>query len=582
MKRTYLLLFLFVFIVESSLFAQSEYETTITKTFAIKDAYIVQKPGQVIEVGTVIIENGLIKSVGKDVSIPSNARVLEADSMYVYAGFIDGLSNVGIPKPENTNNQRGQGQRGGQRQVNSANPTYKEAGIQPHHSVRDDLKGSDRAIADMRKLGFTASHTIPRGRMLPGNGALILLNGKSGSEMILKDNVSMYAQLSGTRGVYPSTIIAVMSKWRELYKRAEQAMAHEAAYAKNPVGMVRPGNDEVLQAFYPAIEKEQSVVFSASGVKTMHRIYTLQQELGFPLVLGNVNQGWHLADKIKSANTPVSLSLDIPNEKAEKEEGKGRRGGKGGKGGGEKKPEKKADKKPKKEKSPEMIAFEKKRKEEMTNRIKQAATFQEKGIDFSFSTMTTKSKDIRGNLRKMIENGLKEETALAALTTVPAAQLGVSQMLGTVETGKIANLVVSNKPYFEEESQIRYVLIDGEVFDYEIKKKKKGDPNAAVDLNGTWSYTVDVPDMEVNGILKLKNEEGEITGTISNSESPGEEEIEAASIDGNEFTFSAAFDDDGQRISLRFTLVIEGDTLEGSVTVSEFGTFDVEGEKKPE
>ena len=91
------------------------------------------------------------------------------------------------------------------------------------------------------------------------------------------------------------------------------------------------------------------------------------------------------------------------------------------------------------------------------------------------STMKSplKSKDFKKNLGGVIKHGLTEDQAIAALTTTPAQILGVSSMMGTVERGKMANLVITDKPYFDEKSNVRFVIVDGDLTEYEAKKEKK-------------------------------------------------------------------------------------------------------------
>ena len=573
MKKHYLLTLFFLLVMCIRPFAQ-EALSPITKTIAIKDVHIVQKPGQIIELGTLIINNGLIQAVGKGTPIPANAKILEADSMYVYAGFIDGISHAGISqaekKEENTR---------GRREKDAANPSYEKAGIQPQLQVRDLLNPKDKSIVDMRKLGYTAAHVVPRGKMLPGGGSLLLLNGTTPDDFIYSDNTAMYAQLQGAGNVYPATLIAVMSKFRELYAQAAQAKTNEKNYRLNPVGKSRPSQDRVLQAFYPVIDKSQSVFFKAPGVKDIHRVFTLQKELGFPLVLVDVKQGWHLADKIKNTRTPVLLSLDLPKDPSKK--------GKSKKGKEEKSDEEKEENTAKKEKSTAkkkekvLTPFQKKQQAALKQYNAQAAFFQDKNIPFGFTSINTKTANIRPNLRKMITNGLTQETALAALTTIPAKQLGVSKMMGTLEKGKLANLVISDKPYFEEKSNVRFVIIEGKVFEYEVKKKKKSDSSEPANVVGTWNYEISIPGTPSSGVLILKNKDGNITGSITNDMAEGAEDIQDAELDGNELTFLVPIDDSGAA-KASLTLTIDKDSIEGSVTIPEMGSFDVEGERVPE
>src|SRR5712664_3964296 len=89
------------------LFAQDEKPVApVGRTYALTNATIVQAPGRKIEKGTVVMKDGLITAVGSGVAIPPEAIVIKADSMYVYAGFIDGLSHVGVTKPKEEKQDR--------------------------------------------------------------------------------------------------------------------------------------------------------------------------------------------------------------------------------------------------------------------------------------------------------------------------------------------------------------------------------------------------------------------------------------------------------------------------------------------
>lgn len=546
----------------------------VTTTYALTNVNIITKPGEKIESATVVIKDGLIHAAGKNVSIPANAKVIKADSMYVYAGFIDGLSHTGVAKPEKPKNAP--------KVKNPGDANYQQSGIQPHLKVRNAISVKEKSIADMRKLGFTAAHVVPHGRMFPGSGAVVVLDGAVADDMIVKEDVSLFAQLKGAGRYYPNTIIGVLSRWKEIYKQAEQAKAHERAYKNNPRGRTRPNKDRVLQAFYPAIDKQQPVYFKATNVKDIHRIFALQKELGFPLVLTDVKQGFAIVDKIKNNNQTVFITLDLPKSK-------------------DKKKAKKSDKKDEKEEaSKKEMTPQDKEKEALKARqeralkahLSQAALFQDKGIQFGFSMVSGKSKDFKANVRKLMEHGLKEETALAALTTVPAQHFGVSQMMGTVEQGKMANLIVTDKPYFDEKSNIHYVFVDGNIHKYEVKKKKakkKGDAKdgesggKAAAVAGVWSYTVAVPGQESTGKITFKKDGDSYTGFMVSDDDDDQEEapLENIVVDGKKLTFTATVDGGGQELALEFDLTVDGDALDGSVAVGNFGSFEVTGSKDP-
>ncbi len=572
MKKHPTLLVIFALLVFPSLgWAQTNSSDLkpVTRTYALTGATVVTQPGKVMEKTTIVIKDGLIQAIGKNVKIPFDAEIVKADSMYIYAGFIEGLSHTGIPKAEPAQGRGGGGNRQQGPQVKDpGSPPNDLAGITPERLLTTVFDAKEKSIAGMRALGFTAAHVVPEGQMLPGQAALMMLHGDNAGQMVLKDESALFAQLTGARRMYPATVIAVIAKWREMYKQAELAKAHEKTYAASSKGMTRPNYDPVLQAFYPIIDKTQSVFFKASDVKSAYRVLSLQKEFGFNLVLAELKQGWHIADELSKKNIPVLISMDLPSAK---EKGKKDKKSKG--------KEEKAEKKNDPFKA-EKAALEKRRDEELKKHLTQAATLEKAGVLFGFSTLDVKSKDVRGNLRKMIENGLSENAALAALTTIPAKMLGVSDALGSVEQGKIANLVITDKPYFEEKSNVRYVFVDGHKYEYEVKKPaKKGDPNAKAKVAGKWSYNFEAMGQTMEGVLELVDNGGDISGTITNEAMGSNSKIESADLEGNTLSFSIDIDGGGQTVTVEYSLVFDGDSLEGTVSAGQFGTFDMEGER---
>lgn len=540
--------------------AQDDLKPVTTK-YAIKNATIVQAPGKIIPNGSILIENGIIKAVGANISIPADALVVDADSMFVYAGFISGLSNIGVEKPK-------EGEQKDDRKL-TGTPTYERAGITPRNSARDMLSASDKSVSEFRKLGFTASHSVPHNGMLPGTGSIILLGGSTGESMVVKDASAMYATLAGAGGVYPNTVIGVMAKTRDLYRKASQARDYQRRYNSNPNGMERPASDATLEALFPVVSKQMPMAYKAEGVKDIMRVIALQRDLGFNLMLGEVKQGWDAIPAIKATGAPVFLSLDLPElkeeeKKEEKEEG--------------------ADEEDTKEPSEvekERMALEARQKEMIKNYYTQAGKFRSNGIRFGFATMEVKAKDFRTNLLNVIDNGLTQDQALAALTTTPASILGVSNMMGTVEAGKMANLVVSDTAYFSKDANVRYVFVDGMKYEFEAKKKKKKKSGAEpVDASGAWSYTTETPQGNGSGVITLTGTPGDYSGTISVSFNGSTNDIRDVVVDGNNVTFSFTINM-GEDITVDISMDIDGDTFEGTLSVAQFGSFPMEGSRDP-
>ncbi len=552
-------------LLSSSLYAQEEKELKpVTRTYAITNVNVIQAPGKKIDMATVLIKDGLIVSMGKSISIPADAIVIKADSMYLYAGFIDGLSRTGVARPKEDASR--------DRVKDPGNPTPERAGITPQNDVRYALNPADKSIEDLRNIGFTVAQVAPYGNLLPGQSSIVLLSGKSIDQMVLVSNASLYSELSGANNVYPNTIMAVMAKWRELYRQAVQAKSYQNLYASNRNRLERPATDRVLEAFYPVIDQKIPVVFKAEKMLETHRILNLKNDLGFALTLGEVKEGWPMINKIKASGAKVFLSLDLP-EEVKKDD---------------KKAPKKSDttktKEPAKPKSAmdlEKETLEKRKAEAIANYTSQATAFAKAGVPFGFSTLTAKPKDIPANLRRMIGAGLSEDAALAALTTTPAQLLGLSDRLGTVEPGKMANLVISDKSYFHEKAKVRYVFVDGTMYKMDVKEEKKSDPNAKVEIEGSWSTVTQTPQGNTDGKVTFKKDGSGYKGTVSGGRLPSPIDMTSVSLEGNKLSYSYALSFGGNSIKVDVDVTVDGDSFKGSASIGPRGSFSIEGTKTP-
>ena len=551
------------------IFAQDEKPLApVGRTYALTNATIFQAPGRKVEKGTVVMKDGLITAVGVGISIPSEAIVIKADSMYVYAGFIDGLSHTGVTKPKEEKQEKPK---------DPGNPPAERAGITPQTDVRNLLNPNDKSVEELRNLGFTVSQVVPYGNFLPGSGAIVLLGGKSADDMVLVNHSALYSELSGAQGMYPNTVMAVMAKWRELYKNASLNKSYASTYASNSNGIARPVSDRILEAFYPVIDQKIPVLFKSEKVMETQRIFTLKNDLGFPLVIADVKEGWPIINKIKSSNSKIFLSLDLPDE-AKKEEKKD------DKKGAKKDSVKTEAKKPevKKEKTAfdlEKEALEKRKKDAIALYTSQSSVFNKAGVEFGFSALSAKTKDIQANLRRMIAAGLSEDAALAALTVAPAKILGLSDRMGTVDNGKMANLVVSDKPYFNEKAKVRYVFVDGNLYKMEAKETKKAD--SKVLAKGNWSYTTENPQGTGTGKIVIKEENGSYSGTITSASTGKENELRNISVDGSSLSFSYDYSMGGSSIKIDVTVKIDGDSFEGTMTAGQYGSFPIKATRDP-
>ncbi len=540
----------------------------VGRTYAITHVTIVQSPGRKIEQGIVVMKDGLITAVGKGVPIPAEAIVIKADSMYVYAGFIDGLSRTGVTKPKEEKDK--------EKVKDPGNPPADRAGITPQNDVRDFLNPADKSVEDLRNLGFTTAQVVPYGNFLPGQSAIILLGGKSPDDMVLVSKAALYSELTGAQNIYPTTIMAVMAKWRELYKNASQNKSYQSLYASNRSAASRPGSDRILEAFYPVIDQKMPVLFKSERVMETQRVFTLKNELNFSLMIADVKEGWPIINKIKSSGAKIFLSLDLPDD-SKKEDKKEDKGGKKETKKDSVKVEPPKKDKPKTAFDLEKDALEKRKKETIALYTSQPSEFIKAGVPFGFSAMSAKTKDIPANLRRMIAAGLTEDAALAALTTSPAQLLGLSDRMGTIDNGKMANLVISDKPYFNEKAKVRYVFVDGNLYKMETKEANKSDGKTSA--KGTWSYTIETP-QGGSGKIVIKDDNGSFSGTISDSTGK-ENELKNISLDGSSLSFSYETNVGGNSIKVDVTVKIDGDSFEGNATAGKFGSYPIKASRDP-
>ena len=541
---TYCLSFIGVFLM-----AQNE-ARVVTNTYVIKNAIVVQKPGMELPPSHVVVRNGLIEAIGANVAIPFDAQIIDADSMYVYAGFIDAASHTGIPKVDPPKRPDG---------LVPGNPPNDLAGITPEQKAADLISSIEKSVKEMRDNGFTISHVVPSGRMLPGKGAIIVNSEGPVEEITINSNSAMFAQLRSAPRMYPATVIGVMAKWRDLYNNAKTQSSHADKYSMNPVGMNRPVMDDATAAMMEIVDGSLPVFFKADKAQDIFRIMRLKNELGFQVVFTDVEQAGPALDILKSLNTTVLITSDLPKEEKEKKDDE-------------------------KEEDPEKTALEKRKAESQAQYVGQAAMLEKEGIPFAFSFIDGKVKDFKKNVLRMIKAGLSTDAALAALTTTPAGLMGLDKIAGTVETGKMANLVITDKPYFDEKSNIRYVLVDGHLNKYEVKEKKKksgtGEEGVPVAMDGEWSYEIEIPGQVQTGKMVISKNGDDYEIKFASSDEPDDfTDANNVEVDGSTLTFDATVENGGFSMNISFDLEVEEESFEGTVTAGNFGSFPISGDK---
>jgi imidazolonepropionase-like amidohydrolase len=546
------LLFFFISLLPSLAQSDPTGERRVTQTIAIKNATVTTSPGKTLQGATVIISNGLIESIGVNIKIPANAQVITGDSLFIYPAFIDAASTAGVTKPAEPEKPAG---------FDYSKPADEIAGITPWRSVLEyhDMKKND--VAEFRKAGFALAQLVPEGGMLPGKAAIVVYGGKE-STNVLAQQTALYARFRGSRGMYPGTTLGVMAKFRDLYKNAAQSSKHDRLFASN-AGINRPEYNKTFHALYPVIDKNIPVMFEVGDELEIRRALRLQKELDFKLVLVGVTEASSLLDEIKVSNAQVILSLKLPEDKAAK--------------GKANEQNKEADARQERIKTAYMLL------------LQQASLLEKAGIPFAFTTIGLNPADAMKNMRLMIENGLSENTALAALTSQPASMLGIQKFAGSLEKGKLANIVVMTAPIFDKQSQVKMVVADGYLFTYETKQNqpaKSGEERPTeMALEGTWDYTSETPAGSSEGTLAFEKSGDSFKGVITYDDPAGSGKVSSQlnniTISGSSLSFSFEVAAGGMNLTVNVNGEINEDEFKGNMNLGQYGSYPLNATKNP-
>jgi imidazolonepropionase-like amidohydrolase len=523
---------------------------TRTDVYAITNAKIVTVSGAAIEKGTVVVRDGLIESVSADAKVPADARVLDGTGLTVYPGFFDALTNLGLSAPQPQQPQ----QRGQQTQTSQSNSNY-PTGMQPENSVFDQLKAGDAQFETNRNAGFTTALTIPRDGVFNGQSAVINLAGDSVSEIVIKSPFAEHFTFRTTQnGAYPASLLGTFSAFRQMLLDAKRLQDWQKMYAANPKGLKRPEDDKSLEALYPLINGTMPIVFNANTEREIIRALDLAKEFKLNAIIAGGQEAWKVVTRLKEQNVAVLLSLNFPKRTTAI--------------------------------SPDADPEDLETLRFRAETPKCAARLAQAGVRFAFqSGGLTNLNDFFTNAAKANENGLAADAAIRAMTLSSAQILGVDNRLGSIETGKIANLTVVKGDILGKEKTITHVFVDGRLF--EQKEKPKTPPTTTngttttpgvAQVGGNYTITIEVPGNSLPGTLALTQQGATLSGTLQTQ--LGTAPIRDGKVTSDGFSFAATVDYGGSQIEINVSGKVTGNAISGTID-SPQGAIPFSGTKNP-
>jgi hypothetical protein len=408
---------------------------------AIRNAKIVPVSGPVIGKGTIVVRNGLIEAVGENVAVPSDAMLVEGEGLTVYPGLIDALSTWGQGGAASST-AAGRGGRGATTATPvTATPVAAGPARGPEDrpqttswvKIADELSVGDRRVETARAAGFTTAVTFPTRGIFGGQGAVIdLLSAEKPGEMVVSSPVGQYISIGrggggGMGRSFPGSLMGYIAYVRQLYLDADHYKLVKETYARNPVGMARPEYDRALEGLLDS----PRILLPANRLVEIDRMLHFAAELKQPLIIYGGRETFRpeAAALLKKYNVPVLLSMRWPEASRDADP----------------------------DELESMRTLETRDKAAVAPSVLQKA-----GVKFAFYTDgLDAARDLQRAVKKALDNGLSREDALRALTLSPAEIYGVANRMGSIEKGKIANLVVTRGEIFDDRTKVEMTLVDG-------------------------------------------------------------------------------------------------------------------------
>jgi imidazolonepropionase-like amidohydrolase len=418
-------------------------------SYALTSVRIVTAPGRVIERGTVVVRDGRIAAVGAQVTVPTDVQRIDLPGHSVYAGLIDAASQLGMPRAP----AGGQGGRGGpppgaptqQAQAQQAANRAAIPEIQPARLAAQvvQLRAADQDA--LRAQGITVVGLAFEPAIISGQTATLSLSSSSVDSAVLRSPAAVQIGLQTRRGGYPTTLMGTLAYLEQAFSDASYQQRTAEAFERDPARGPRPVRDADREALIPAAARRVPVFITASRETDLHRAVALAKRLNLDYAIVGAQEGYRAADLLAKEARPVVLSLDFPRPDAVSGRAfelhvapvSGRDSAKAN-----------AD-------------------STVARQVRaNAAALVKAGVPIALSSFgLSRPADFRDRIRAAIEAGLSSDEALRALTVTPARVLGLERVAGTIEPGKLANLVVTEGNLFDRNGRIRHVFVEGRKFD---------------------------------------------------------------------------------------------------------------------
>ena len=403
--------------------------------YAIKGVRIVTAAGAPIPSGTLVIRNGVIEAVGADVQPPATAMIIDGAGLTVYPGLIDMGHAAGLEAPA--------AQTGEVKTMEEAERAKRTRIFRPDVIAASQIHADAPELARLASSGITAVLATPPGVVVKGQSALVNVVGPADEPQIgnvgdyrrglqvVRTPVALHIEFPAnvTGDGYPVSLLGAISLVRQSFLDAQYQQLAGQRYERARAAIGRPNYDPALDALQPALAGRMPVAFEADLAREIERALDMAQEFKLDPIITSAREADQVAPSLKARTARVIYSLNFPTR-----------------------PRTLAPD------ADEPIRVLRTR----ANAPKVPAALAKAGVTFAFaSDGAREQRDFLRNAAKAVKEGLPADAAVRALTIDAARIAGAADRLGSLEKGKIANVIVTDGDLFEEKTKMRYVFVDG-------------------------------------------------------------------------------------------------------------------------
>ena len=374
----------------------------LAQTIAITGGTVYPVSGPKLANATVLIRDGKIAAVGTSVAVPSDATRIDATGKWVTPGLIDGAGQMGLVEI---------GAVAGTREALLKGDT-----IAASFNVAEGINPASVVIPVTRIEGVTTVLAVPAGNLVSGQAVLIDLAGNTIEEMLVKSPVGVVLNDSETgKDFAGGSRAALVERVRRVLRDALEYERRRADFGR---AQLRPLSAAAadLEALLPVLHGQEPLIAYANRRSDIESALRLAREFKLKLVLAGAQEGWQIAGAIAQAGVPVLVEpLDnIPSYDA------------------------------------------------LGIRYENAGLLAKAGVKVALmETDTHNSRNLRQQAGNAVAYGMTWDQVLRAVTLSPAEMFGVADRYGSLEPGKVANVVVWSGDPFEFATGVEHVLIRG-------------------------------------------------------------------------------------------------------------------------